>query len=124
MQDHIIIPFFTRRTAEAICRKYCHLDKQPYIIKGVTEGMIECVAVSPFDDVNKWHFLNEYKSCNHLVKALEFYKPSFFDVILILQIDGEEELRFEDIRTYLSKRGESLSPEFRVDNQFSSNAST
>lgn len=107
-----IIPFFSKRTAEAICSAYAHLDKQPYIINGVRKGLIECVAVSPFDDVNKWHFLQEYTNCRHPVKALAFYKPTFFDVILILQIDGEKDLSFEDIRTYLAKCGESLPAAF------------
>lgn len=109
MQDDSIISFFTKTEAESICRAYQHLDKQPYIIDGITNGLIECVAVSPFDDINKWYFLQEYKSCRHPVKALQFYKPTFFDVILILQIDGDEDLSFEDIRKYLIKRGERLS---------------
>lgn len=111
MSDTRIIPFFNRSTAEAICKAYTYLDKQPYIVSGIRRGIIECVAVSPFDDLNKMHFLNEYKSCKDPVKALQFYTPTFFDVILILQIDGEGDLSYEDIRTYLGKRGESLAPD-------------
>jgi hypothetical protein len=106
-----IISSFTKRKAEAICRAYQYLDKQPYVIDGITTGFIECVAVSPFDNVNKWYFLHEYTSCKHPVKALEFYKTIFFDVLLILKMDGEEDLSFEDIREYLQKRGESLPEE-------------
>jgi hypothetical protein len=106
-----IVTSFTKRKAEAICRAYQYLDKQPYTINGVTTGLIECVAVSPFDNVNKWYFVHEYTSCRHPVKALEFYKTIFFDVLLVLNIDGEDELTFEDIREYLRKCGESLPEE-------------
>ena len=100
LQDNIIASAYTRMEAQDICDAYQYLEKQPYKENGITLGMVDCVAVAPFDNLNKWLFLHEYVDCKHPQKALAFYMPPYFDVLIILLM-ANGNLSFQDIDTYV-----------------------
>jgi hypothetical protein len=50
-------------------------------IKGIVEGII----IAPFDGINQYRFLKEYKSTGNALKALKFYKGVLHTVLLVIR---------------------------------------
>jgi hypothetical protein len=75
----------TRAEAGEALREWQPMEGMPFYEDGGVLGVIECVAVSPHDTINKWIFLHFYADCRDPGKALNFYKVPFFDVILIIR---------------------------------------
>ena len=81
------------------------MQGQPFYKDGVQWGIIECVAVSPYDDINKWIFLQFYKDYKCPKKALEYYGVPYFDVLLLAQSIGRAgEYLYQSVNSYLQKR--------------------
>ena len=91
---------FTRDEAEMICYQYQSLVGKPYSSDRYSVAAIECVAVVPFDNLNKWFFIYLYEDNGDPETALSFYESEQYDVILISRIRGE--ITFVDIRTYMA----------------------
>jgi len=92
--------YFNRDQAEMISYQYQSLVGKPYSYDKYNAGVIECVAVVPFDNLNKWFFIYLYEENDDPETALSFYESEQFDVILISRINGE--ITFIDIRTYMA----------------------
>lgn len=95
----------TLRGAQALHSSYQHLVGSTYAKDNEDIARIIEVAIAPFDDINKWLFLNNYTVTNDVVKALQFYQPPFYDVIAILKPFESDKLSYVDIRTYLQQAG-------------------
>ena len=65
---------------------YQHLTNEPYLENGEAKGQIVSVAISPFDEINKWVFLQHFIESRNAEKALEYYHAPFYDVILIVSV--------------------------------------
>jgi hypothetical protein len=77
---------YTMSEALAIRDIYQHLAGMPYVENGEPKGQITNVVISPFDEINKWVFLQHYMESWNADKALEYYKAPFYDVILIISV--------------------------------------
>jgi len=80
----------TRRRAQELCQSLKHLAGTIHTTADEKTGIIECATIAPFDDVNKFIFLEYYRECRNVSTALEFYRIPYFDVVLIVRspIDG------------------------------------
>jgi len=92
--------YFTREQAEMICCHYQSFVGKPYRNDTRTGWDIECIAVAPFDNLNKWLFVYFYEEKDDVESALSFYGSEQYDVILISRVNGE--ITFTDIRSYLA----------------------
>lgn len=74
--------------ATRICADYQYLAGRKFS-NGHIIATVSCVVVVPYDDINKYIFLLEYRNCEDAVKALEIYKNDVFDVVLLGKIEAE-----------------------------------
>jgi hypothetical protein len=110
---------FSRRQANLIVRDFEHL------VGASIEGQpdfyhpIECIAIAPWDEINKWIFLQFYMDSRDAKEAITHYKNNFFDVILIARFKDKDWVTYRDLRSYclhngmtfnLSKYGTPLPP--------------
>lgn len=95
--ENVVSAAFTRSQANAVCKGYQHLVGTEYTGNEFT-GTIECVCVAPFDDVNKYIFMEFYRDCRNAEKALEFYLVPFFDVVVIIRHFKNNKLAFARVR--------------------------
>lgn len=92
----------TRSTANAVFNTFKHLCGLPYYTEGIQRGIIEQVAISPYDDINKWLFLQNYIETRCAVDALRFYEVPFFNIVLIIAPDNNTPLFLKDLESYLT----------------------
>lgn len=87
--------------AENIAREYGHLVGQPF--GSERKYIIDCVVVTPFDELNKSRFLQMYMLCGDSVDALSGdYLGLLFDILVIGRaIDDEMDLVQERLSTWL-----------------------
>lgn len=97
--------------ALALSGKYQHLVGKEFITEDGAAGIIEAVAISPFDDINKWIFLEFYKESRSVKKALEYYQYPYYDVLIITKTEPGVKPLFEDIRTYCRRVFKNEIPE-------------
>lgn len=83
-----------------LCNTYQHIRGTAFA--GPPRGIVECVAVAPFDNINKFIFLEFYKESGDPMKALEFYKFPYYDVIFIIRSSVTGELFFGNLESSLS----------------------
>lgn len=87
--------------AKQICTDFQYLAGQSF---GDNNGTpISCIAISPFDQMNKKRFIMYYLLFNDAEMALEQdFKGMLFDVLVMAPtLDGQ--LFHEDLSTWLSK---------------------
>ncbi len=86
--------------ARKICKHYQFLKGRILAARSDLSEPILHVVVAPYDELNKWIFLQNFSECGDSEQALEFYKPPYFDVILIARFKHQEGYYFQDLRTY------------------------
>lgn len=96
----------TLKEARALCSRYQHLMGQTVKVDN-EPCTIECVAVGPMDDLNRYIFLEHYKSYKDPKQALEFYKVPFYNVLLIGTTNSGA-VRYWDIHAHLTNTGEQV----------------
>ena len=95
-------PPFSLAEAKKICAEYQHLVGQQFDPNHTST--IDCIAVAPFDQVNKSRFIIFYLLFEDADLALtNEYKGLLFDVIVIAGSSEKRELQHEDITAWLSK---------------------
>ena len=101
---------YTLEEAKVICKRYQALVGQPFDNNLPEIGNIECVAISPFDLVNKKKFLLNYLLINDVDIALrEEYNGLLYDVIVIAREIGDcNNILHYDIDTWLKKNSYAL----------------
>jgi hypothetical protein len=87
--------------AEELCKEYQHLVGQSFAKDN--NLIIECVTITPFDEVNKQRFLIFYFLFNNAESALsQEYRGFLFDIIVIgRSVTDEHELLQEDLYTWV-----------------------
>lgn len=73
--------------AKELCTAYQQLAGKQVWRHGIPYT-IECITIGPFDDINKWIFLRQYKEYRCPEQALAFYHVPYYDVLLILRNDA------------------------------------
>jgi len=101
-------PPFNKNEARRVWQRYRHLQGQEYLENGTVTGIIECVAVGPYDDINRYIFLEYYLDCGDPWKALEFYHAPFFDVVLFIRTYAEQKLMLMPASDYLGEKQTQL----------------
>src|SRR4051812_47732813 len=89
--------------AEKLCR-----DHQFLVGKSFSSGsnaVIECVTISPFDEISRKRFLIYYFLFNNAESALSHeYKGLLYDIIVIARsVEDEHELLQEDLCTWVAE---------------------
>ena len=92
---------YSLEEAEQMCKEYQHLVGQPFADS--SDLIVECVTVTPFDEVNKKRFLIFYFLFNNAESALSHeYQGLLFDIIVIgRSVNDEHELLQEDLYTWI-----------------------
>ncbi len=97
----LIFKPLTLRQARAICK-----DFQTLIGRSFDQTMhwdnIECVAVTPYDEINKWIFACNYAEMKCPELALDYYAGHFYGVSVIARLKSNPGFcSCRDIKTYL-----------------------
>jgi hypothetical protein len=94
-----------RKEAEELCESYRWLVGRRFNTDPEDTTTVECVAVAPYDDINKYIFIAQYKDCQDVAKALNLYEGEVFDVVVIAQVISERiKVLVTDLRTYLEEQ--------------------
>ncbi len=96
--------------ATAVCNEYQYLKGELYDIDPQADILIEQVTVSPFDDVNKFIFISEYRREPDAAKALELYGGTLFDVLVIGREKRDATVRYKALSLYLAERNIPFDP--------------
>jgi hypothetical protein len=93
--------------AEALCREHQFLVGRSFAAD--SNAVIECVTISPFDEISRKRFLIYYFLFNNAESALSHeYKGLLYDIIVIARsVDDEHELLQEDLSTWMLENGNS-----------------
>lgn len=92
---------FSLKEAVRFCQKYARLI---FKLGGIGKE-VDCVAISPYDKLNKHLFLDIYKQTGSPSQSLAFYKGHDYDVIVIFKSRAcAKDLSFEDALTFLEAR--------------------
>jgi hypothetical protein len=96
----------TRTEAEEICDRYQYLIGLPF---GKNQrNVIECVAVTPYEDPQLYIFLLNYRECRNAEQALRLYTGNTFEVMVITTLVSDKVQVFQkDLRSYLQEIGAS-----------------
>ena len=86
--------------AEKLCQEYQFLVGQSFASD--SNAVIECVTITPFDEISKKRFLIYYFLFNNAQSALAHeYKGLLYDIIVIARsVEDEHELLQEDLYTW------------------------
>jgi hypothetical protein len=96
----------SKTEAENFCHAFQYLVNSKFSADPDTIQRIECVAVSPFDDVNKYIFIKQYNGCHQAEEALEIYGGQLFDVVIITRVISQNvEFIYKSLDEYLNEMG-------------------
>lgn len=90
----------SRTEAKEVCGQNLNLVGKPLVMGEEQQGIIECVAIAPADDINKWIFLQRYAESHDADASLDFYHVPYFDVVVIVR-DANGKLRYYDLQSAL-----------------------
>lgn len=95
---------FTLKQALALCQHYQGLIGNSFDKLILGKGIIECVAVAPYEESKQWQFAQFYREVKDPWKALQFYRGTDFDVVVLATpFLRKRNVSFKDIRTYLEE---------------------
>lgn len=98
---------FTQEEAEEIREDFEDLEGTELIIH--TDEALKCevehVAVAPFEREDCDIFLDAYSANNNPTEALEAYKGTGYDVLIIARSANNNELIIQRIREYINANG-------------------
>jgi hypothetical protein len=72
-------------------------------------AVIKAVVIAPYDDFNKFRFIEEYKLSDCVENSLEFYTGLLYDVMLIAQSLHTQDTIIYELKKYLAEQ--ALQPE-------------
>jgi hypothetical protein len=84
------------KEAQTECDKYQYLLGRSFVNRRGNLMTIEAVLVCPFDNLNKWIWVNYYLKYSDNQKALHFYSQNEYDVVFLVR----EELRDDVQHTF------------------------
>ena len=96
--------------ATKISKDYQFIVGLPFNADKTTSAVIECLAVIPFDNINRQKFILYYILLNNWELAIQSmnYKGLLFDVAVIARNDFDE-IEHTDIFTWLSNNKKIIS---------------
>ena len=94
--------------AEKLCQEYQFLVGRSFASD--SNAVIECVTISPFDEISRKRFLIYYFLFNNAQSALAHeYKGLLYDIIVIARsVEDEHELLQEDLHTWTEENNHQL----------------
>ncbi|MES2703190.1 MAG: hypothetical protein V4649_11150 [Bacteroidota bacterium] len=93
-------PPYTHAEAAQLCADFQHLTGEPYSCSN--NAAIECVAVVPFDELNKQKFIVYYHLLNDPVLALTHeYKGLLFDVLVLATYEDKCDLLHASLHSWV-----------------------
>lgn len=88
--------------AMALATEYQYLVGQPMSAEYRSMGVVECVAVVPFDVLHKSYYLDYYQIFNDAEKSLSYFKDTAeYDVVLISR-DKEQNCTMRELCAHLA----------------------
>lgn len=97
----------TRIEATELLSEYSYLKGSSSLRCDVIRK-VECVAVAPFDELDKLHFFNNYQETRDASSALAGYDEDEFDLVVMLidlAADGHVEYTYQSLADYLEEKG-------------------
>jgi hypothetical protein len=95
----------TLQQAQQLREHFIHLVGKPLNSDPGDGLIVNCVAVVPYDEVNKYIFILDYRECDNLESAIAFYESWLFDVEVISRVVSDKvQIFHKDLRTYLKER--------------------
>ena len=73
----------TYAQAQLLCKRFQYMCGKAIDPNVMGKGIIECVAVAPFEQSHKWMFAQLYREYKDPHRALGLYKREAYDVILL-----------------------------------------
>jgi hypothetical protein len=101
-------PPYSLSEATRLCSEFQYLVRERY--NKDDEATIECVAVVPFDEMNKKKFIVYYHLLNDASIALNHeYRGLLFDVMVLATYPQKCDLLYSDLGSWLQENGVLLS---------------
>lgn len=94
---------FSRKQAEKVCKDFQHLLGKPLDARADLCEPVSQIVIAPLDDLNKWIFIEQLAETNDWEKALSFYKPPYYDVILVARFKDKKGYYYKDLRSYCAE---------------------
>jgi hypothetical protein len=91
---------FSYEQAEQACRDFCDLIGKPLEVRSDLCEPIAKIVIAPFDELNKWIFLQNLNETNCVDRALSLYQSPYYDVILLARFVDKEGYYYKDLRSY------------------------
>lgn len=91
--------------AKKICQHYHHLRGRPLLARADLREPIVYIVISPHDELNKWIFLQNFSETQDNDRALEFYQPPYYDVLLLAKFRDKNAFYYQDLRSYCADTG-------------------
>ena len=108
----------SRSQAENLAQQYQYLVGEQFSTTTEDKHVIDCVAVAPFDDVNRYIFMLQYREGASMKDALGQYEGELFDVVVLTRFVSEKtEVIFRDLRSFLVERNIAYDIEKHTENQ-------
>lgn len=106
--------------AEKLCMDYQFLVGRSFTSD--SNAVIECVTISPFDEISRKRFLIYYFLFNNAESALSHeYKGLLYDIIVIARsVEDAHELLQEDLYTWIGENDPSTDSSTDIRHQVSS----
>jgi hypothetical protein len=98
-------PPFSLKQAERICKEFQHLVGKPLHARADLREPILHVVTGPWDDLNKWIFLEHLNETADTDAAMSFYKPPYYDVMLVARLPNDAGYYYVTIRNYCTQNG-------------------
>jgi hypothetical protein len=95
---------FSQKQAEKVCKEYKKLIGKPLPARADLSEPITHILIGPWDELNKWIFLEEFNKCKNVETAMEFYKLSVYDIILLARYKDRDEYYYKDLRSYCKEQ--------------------
>lgn len=93
----------TYTQAHMLCKRFQYLCGRAVDPNVMGKGLIECVAVAPFEKSHKWMFAELYRELEDAQKALGLYKRDEYDVVLLaFPLLRKRGVNYIELRKYLA----------------------
>jgi hypothetical protein len=89
--------------ATRICHDFQYLTGTKFMVRN-TAVPIEHIAVTPFDDLNKYIFFVQFREAGDVVKSLELYSGDEYDVVIVGKVQSDKtEVVYKHLDSYLQE---------------------
>lgn len=95
----------SRSEAEKLSEQYQYLVGEQFSTNNDDKYVIDCVTIAPFDDINRYIFMLQYREGFSLADAISQYEGCLFDVVVLTRFVSEKtEIILRDLRSFLIER--------------------